>query len=70
MCIIVYTWEFLSVNELTAEKYLILGAAKLNHHIYFKGILTSKFEFKALLFGKEFLILFLQKEGTCGFLPG
>ena len=32
--------NFLTVNELTAERHLIVGAAKLNQH---KGILTSKF---------------------------
>ena len=33
-----------SLNFLTAERHLFLGIAKLNQHIYFKGILTSVFE--------------------------
>lgn len=39
-------------NELTAENHLILGVAKLNQHIYFKGVLTSKFDSKDMLLWK------------------
>ena len=42
-----------SLNFLTAERHLILGAAKLNQHIYFKGILTLKFESKDMLLWKR-----------------
>ena len=39
--------------NLTAERHLFLGAAKINRHIYFKGILSSKFEFKDRLLWKK-----------------
>ena len=39
----------LSLNFLTAKKHLILGTAKLSQHIYFKGILNSKFVSKHML---------------------
>ena len=35
--------------KMTTERHLIMGAAKLNQHIYFKGILTSKFGSKDML---------------------
>ena len=41
------------LNFLTAERYFILGVAKLNQHIYFKGILISKFESKVRDFKKK-----------------
>lgn len=43
---------FLTINELTAEKHLIVKAAKLNQH---ESILTSKFGSKDML---------LQKRGS------
>ena len=59
-----------SLNFLTAERRLILGTAKINQHICFKGFLTSEFESKDMLFGKQVLLLFPQKMRTCGFIPG
>ena len=41
---------FLTVNELTAEKYLIVKAAKINQH---KGILTSEFGTKDMFLWKR-----------------
>ena len=47
MYTIVFSLNFLTVNELTAERHLIIRAAKLNQH---KGILkTSKFGSKDML---------------------
>ena len=46
---IMYIIRF-SLNFLTTERHLILGAAKLNQH---KGILTSKFGFKNMLLWKR-----------------
>ena len=48
-----FIWTFLTANELTAEEHLILGAAKLNQYMYFKGILTSKFASKDMLLWKR-----------------
>ena len=42
-----------SLNFLNTERHLILGAAKLNQHIYFKDILTSKFDSKDMLLLKR-----------------
>ena len=41
------------MNELNTERHLIVQAAKLNQYIYFKGILTSKFESKGVLLWKK-----------------
>ena len=46
---IMYIFVF-SLNFLTAERHLFLGAAKLNQH---KGILTSKFASKDMLLWKR-----------------
>ena len=51
--IIVFSFNFLTVNELTAERQCIAKAAKLNQHIYFKGILILKFVSKDLLLWKS-----------------
>ena len=48
MCIIVF-----SLNFWTAERHLILGIAKLYQHIYFKGILISKYGYKRMLLWKR-----------------
>ena len=45
--------KFLTVNELSTERYFIVQAAKLNQYIHFKGILTSKFGFKYMLLWKR-----------------
>ena len=53
MYIIVFSLNFLTVNELSTERHFIVWAAKLNQHIYNKGILTSKFGPKDLLLWKR-----------------
>ena len=50
LVIIVFSFNFLTVNELTGERQWVTKAAKLNRHIYFKGILILKFISKDLLF--------------------
>ena len=69
MYIIVFSFNFLTMNELSTERHFIVWAAKLNHHIYFKGILTSEFVLRICCFGKEVLLLFPQKMRIYGFLP-
>ena len=49
MHIIVFSLNFLTVNELSTARHFIVWAAKQNQHTYFKGILTSKFESKDML---------------------
>ena len=39
--------------ELSTERHFIVWADKLNHHIYFKGILTSEFGSKDMLIWKR-----------------
>ena len=39
----------LTVNELSIERHFILWAAKKNQRVYYKGIMTSKFESKDML---------------------
>ena len=70
MYIIVFQLKFLTVNELSTERHFIVQVAKLNQHIYFKGILTSNFGSKEVLIWKKVLLLFPQRMGTCGFLLG
>ena len=53
MYIIVFSLNFLTVNELSTERHFIVWAAKLNHYIYFKGILITKFGSKDLLLWKR-----------------
>ena len=53
MCIIVLPLNFLTVNELSTERHFIVWAAKLNQHGYYKGIMTSTFGFKDMLFWKR-----------------
>ena len=47
--ILLFSLNFLTVNELNTERHLIVQATKLNQHIYFKGNLTSKFGSKDML---------------------
>ena len=49
MYTIVFSLNFLTVNELSTERHFLVQTAKLNQHIYLKGILTLKFEFKVML---------------------
>ena len=53
MYIIVFSLKFLTVNELRTERHLIVQAGKLNQHLYFKGVLTSKFGSKDMLLWKR-----------------
>ena len=52
ICIIVLSLNFLTVKELSTERHFIVWAAKLNQYVYYKGILTSKFESKDVLLWK------------------
>ena len=54
MHIIVLSLNFLTVNELSTERYFIVWAAKLNQHYFsYKGIMTSKFGCKDMLLWKR-----------------
>ena len=53
MYTIVFSLNFLTVTKLSTERHFIVWAAKLNQHIYIKGILASKFESKHLLLWKR-----------------
>ena len=48
-----FSFNFLTLNELTAEKQWIAKAAKLSEHIYFKGILILNFVSKDILLWKR-----------------
>ena len=43
MCAIVFSLNYLTVKELSTKRHFIVWATKLNQHIYFKGILISKY---------------------------
>ena len=53
MYIIVFSLNSLTVKELSTERHLIVWTAKLNQHLYYKGILTSEFRSKDMLLGKR-----------------
>ena len=50
MYTIVFSLNFLSVKELSTERHFIVWAVKLNQHVYYKGILSSKFGSKDMVF--------------------
>ena len=50
MYIIVFSLNFLTVKELNTERHFIVWSAKLNQHVYYKCIKTSKFGSKVMLF--------------------
>ena len=60
MYIIVFPLNFLTVKELSIERQFTVWAAKINHSVYYKGILISKFEFKFML-EKRFFLCFHRK---------
>ena len=60
--IIVFSFNFLTVNELTAERQWVAKAAKLNQHIYFKGILILKYVSKDLLLWKSSAFVSTEDE--------
>ena len=66
---IAFSLNFLTVKELSTERHFIVWAAKLNQHVYYKGIITSKFGSKDMLLWKEVLLLFPQRMRICGLLP-
>ena len=49
MYVIVLFLIFLTEKELSTERYLIIWAAKLNQHVYYKGIMTSEFGSKDIM---------------------
>ena len=49
MCIIVFSLNFLTVKELSTERHFIVCSAKLNQHVYYKYIKTSKFGSKDMV---------------------
>ena len=53
MYIIVLSLNFLTVKKLSTKRHFIIWTAKLNQHIYFKGIMTSEFGSKNLLLWKR-----------------
>ena len=53
MYIIVFSLNFLTVKELSTERHFIVWAAKLNQHVYYKGILTSEFGSKDMVLWKR-----------------
>ena len=56
--------NFLTVNKLSTERHFIVWAAKLHQHIYFKSILTSKFESKDMLLWKRGFVFVPWFDGT------
>ena len=48
-----FSLNFLTVKELNTEKHFIVWADKLNQHVYYKGIMTSKFESKNMVLWKR-----------------
>ena len=60
--VIVFSFNFLTVNELTAERQWIAKAAKLNQHRYFEGILILKFVSKDLLLWKSSAFVSTEDE--------
>ena len=50
---IVFSLNFLTVKESSTQRHFIVWAAKLNQHIYFKGIWTSEFGSTELLLWKR-----------------
>ena len=53
MYIIVLSSNFLTAKELSTERHFIVWAAKANKHVYYKGIMTSKFRSKDMLLWKR-----------------
>ena len=53
MCIIVFSMNFLTMKELNTERHFLVWAVKLNQHVYYKGIMTSKFGSKDMLLWKR-----------------
>ena len=49
MYFIVFSLNFLIVKELNTERHFIVWSAKLIQHVYYKAILTSKFESKDMM---------------------
>ena len=49
------------LNEITTESYFTVQAAKLDQHLYFKGMLTSKFMSKDMILWKR-CSMFVPKE--------
>lgn len=50
---IMFSLNFLTVKELSTQRHFIVWGAKLNQHIYYKGIMTSKFGSKDMLLWKR-----------------
>ena len=44
-----FSLNFLTVEELSTRRHFIVWTAKLNQHVYYKGVMTSKFESKDML---------------------
>ena len=59
--IIVFSFNFLTVNDLTAERQWVAKSAKLNQHIYFKGILILNFVSKDILLEERFCFCFHRR---------
>ena len=62
LIIIVFSFNILTVNELTTERQWVAKAAKLNQHIYFKGILILKFVSKDLLLWESYVFVSTEDE--------
>ena len=62
MCIIVISLKFLTMNELSTKRHFIVWAAKLNQHVYYKSIMTSKFGSKDMLLWKRGYFVFTEDE--------
>ena len=53
MYINVFSLNLLTVKELSTERHAIVWAAILNQHVYYKGIMISKFGSKNMLLWKR-----------------
>ena len=63
MHIIVFSLNFLTVKELSAERHFIIWAAKLNQYICSKCIMTFKFGSKDMVLWNRGSFVFT--EGCC-----
>ena len=59
---IMFSLNFLTVKELSTERHFIVWAAKLNQHLYYNDILTSKFKSKDMVLWKRGSFVFTEDE--------
>ena len=58
----VFSSNCLTLKELSIERSFIVWAAQLNQHVYYKGIMTSKFGSKDMMLWKRGSFVFTEDE--------